>query len=155
MTEYEVIRSVLRRVAHRFSSTDFPPCRRSTCPPAFQRILCMVVSSFRSFRILPVCLPITKALSAAAAMILPSTTVCATAMCIPALNGIRIEVIVIIQSAGSGLHWAFYGIHNPVCMSFIVTVLVLAAQQIIIGAGTAGARCICAGDSILITFFVM
>ena len=67
------------------------------------------------------------------------------------LNGIRIEVIVIIQSAGSGLHWAFYGIHNPVCRSFIVTVLVLAAQQIIIGAGTAGARCICAGDSFLIT----
>ena len=67
------------------------------------------------------------------------------------LNGIRIEVIVIIQSTGTSLHWAFYGIHNPVCMSFIMTVLVLAAQQIIIGAGAAGARCICAGDSILIT----
>ena len=33
----------------------------------------------------------------------------------------------------------------------IVTVLVLAAQQIIIGTGSAGARCICAGDSFLIT----
>ena len=67
------------------------------------------------------------------------------------LNGIRIEVIVIIQSTGTSLQRAFYGIHNPVCRSFIVTVLVLTAQQIIIGAGTAGARCICAGDSILIT----
>ena len=67
------------------------------------------------------------------------------------LNGIRIEVIVIIQSAGSGLQRTFYCIHNPVCRSFIVTVHVLAAQQIIIGAGTAGARCVCAGDSILIT----
>ena len=66
------------------------------------------------------------------------------------LNGIRIEVIVIIQSTSTSLQRAFYGIHNPVCMSFIVTVLVLAAQQIIIGAGTAGARCVCAGDSILI-----
>ena len=32
-----------------------------------------------------------------------------------------------------------------------MTVLVLATQQIIIGAGTAGARCICAGDGFLIT----
>ena len=45
----------------------------------------------------------------------------------------------------------FYGIYDPVCSGFIVTVLVLAAQQIVIGADTAGARCICAGDSILIT----
>ena len=67
------------------------------------------------------------------------------------LNGIRIEVIVIIQSTGTSLQRAFYGIHNPVCRSFIVTVLVLAAQQIIIGTGTAGARRVCAGDSILIT----
>ena len=71
------------------------------------------------------------------------------------LNGIRIEVFVIIQCSGTSLQRAFYGIRNPVCRSFIVTVLVLAAQQIIIGAGTAGARCVCAGDSILITFFVM
>ena len=67
------------------------------------------------------------------------------------LNGIRIEVIVIIQSAGSGLQRTFYCIHNPVCRSFIVTVLVLAAQQIIIGACTTRARCVCAGDSFLIT----
>ena len=67
------------------------------------------------------------------------------------LNGIRIEVIVIIQSAGSGLQRTFYCIHNPVCRSFIVTVLVLAAQQIIIGAGAAGAWRVCAGDSFLIT----
>ena len=71
------------------------------------------------------------------------------------LHCIGIEIIVIVQSTGTSLQRAFYGIHNPVCRSFIVTVLVLAAQQIIIGAGSAGARCICAGDSILITFFVM
>ena len=71
------------------------------------------------------------------------------------LNGIRIEVIVIIQSTGTSLQRAFYGIYDPVCRGFIVTVFVLAAQQIIIGAGAAGARCICAGDSILITLFVM
>ena len=76
--------SVLRRVAPPIFTTDFPPCRRSTCPPAFNASLASIVSSFRSFRILPACLSITKALSAAAAMILPSTTVCATAMCSPA-----------------------------------------------------------------------